>query len=174
MAEGRGVEPRQLVFGTSLYPTDYPPEVGGEGQTRTVVASRPRRVSSALDSLLVLSSPLVLTSGVEPASGAYKAPARPLSYVRLVTDRGVEPRSARLEGGGASIARVGRWPPLEEFNLRLSVRTGASCALDKAGCVLRDGPLGRIPTSASGFVAQRSRALAYEGVVLTGRVERPF
>ena len=31
-----------------------------------------------------------------------------------------------------SLASAG-WPPLEEFNLRLSVRTGASCALDEAG-----------------------------------------
>src|SRR4029450_2662974 len=38
MAEGQGVEPCQLVFGTSLYPTECPPHNGGEGEIRTLAA----------------------------------------------------------------------------------------------------------------------------------------
>ena len=57
MEEGQGVEPCQLVFETSLYPTECPPEIGGDGEIRTLVARWPRHVSSVLGSPLALSSP---------------------------------------------------------------------------------------------------------------------
>src|SRR6266849_1568728 len=99
LEEGAGFEParrRRLVPLRTGCPTSWasPPVKWRRGRDSNSRGRWPRRVSSALDSLLVLSSPW---SGKRP-----------------------------------SLASAG-WPPLEEFNLRLSVRTGASCALDQAG-----------------------------------------
>ena len=57
----------------------------------------------------------------------------------------------------ASVHRSRRpsWSPLEEFNLRLSVRTGASFALNEAG----SGSPGRSRTSITGFVARHPHPL---------------
>ncbi len=99
MEEGAGFEPAQrlrLVPLRTGCPASWasPPVKWRRGRDSNSRGRWPRRVSSALDSLLVLSSPW---SGKRP-----------------------------------SLASAG-WSPLEEFNLRLSVRTGASCALDEAG-----------------------------------------
>ena len=102
-------------------------------------ATSRRRISGALDSPLVLSSPKVPAPGAAPgsrrSSGAtgYK-PARGAGLpAGVVADRGFEPREHRLEGGGASAAHVGRWSPHEESNLDLRFRKPAPCAMNDAG-----------------------------------------
>ena len=65
-----------------------------------------------------------------------------------------------------SLASAG-WPPLEEFNLRLSVRTGASCALDEAGKWSPREDFNLHYRVRSPVVC----ALAYEGMVVARGIE---